>query len=133
MHGGTDLADLAGQLDAGDKGHADVGQQQVRFELLDKLKRIKAVAGAAHEMKAEGFPRDHCADGFPQFVLVVCYDNGVEVLFCHRLAPSFFTLQPELDQAADGLIKGRVLADQAGFGCEIDAEAVAGTGQHRQR
>ena len=91
MHGGADLADLAGQLNAGDKGHADVGEQQVGFQLLDKFEGVQAVAGTAHQVETEGFPGNHCADGFPQLVLVIGDDDGVEVLFCHRMAPSLFS------------------------------------------
>ena len=31
------------------------------------------------------------------------------------------------------MVEGRVLANQAGLGSEVDAETVAGTGQHSQR
>ena len=85
VHGGANLAHLAGQLNARDKRHTDIGQQQVRFQPLNEFQRVQAVAGAADEVEAEGFPGDHGTDGLAQFVLIVGHDDGVDVFVSHTL------------------------------------------------
>ena len=41
------LSHMAGQLNARDKRHADIGEQQIRLILLHQLEGIQSVAGAA--------------------------------------------------------------------------------------
>ena len=65
------LPHLPGQLDAGDKGHPDIGEQQVRLVLLHQLQCVQPVAGAPRQTEAQLLPRYHGAHRLSQLVLVV--------------------------------------------------------------
>lgn len=81
---GADLAHPARQLDAGHQRHPDVGDEQIRLVLLDRLQRFHAVFGVCHDGKAEPLPVDPLQDRLPQFDLIVRkYD-------CVHTMPSVF-------------------------------------------
>ena len=82
--GGADLTHLPRQFDARDKGHADVGQQQVGFVLFYQLEGIQTVAGISHQTKPVVFPGNHGTYGFPKFILVIGDDHSVECGHFHR-------------------------------------------------
>ena len=85
VHGGAYLPHLPGQLDARNKGHPDVGEQQVRLQLLHQLQCVQPVAGAARQMKAQRLPRDHGADSLPQFGLVIRHHHSVKGFIRHTV------------------------------------------------
>ena len=85
VHGGAYLPHLPGQLDARNKGHPDVGEQQVRLQLLHQLQCVQPVAGASRQMKAQRLPRDHGADSLPQFGLVIRNHHSVKGFFRHTV------------------------------------------------
>ena len=82
--GGADLTHLPRQFDARDKGHADVGQQQVGFVLFYQLEGVQTVAGISHQAKPVVFPGNHGTYGFPKFILVIGDDHSVECGHFHR-------------------------------------------------
>ena len=86
VHGGAHFAHLTGKFDAGDEGHPDVGQQQIRLQLFHKLQRVQTVAGAAHQGKPQLLPGHHGAQGIPQHVLVIGHHNGINGLGSHTEA-----------------------------------------------
>ena len=91
VHRRANLTHLPRQLNAGDKGHTDIGQQQVRLQPLDQLQRVQPVAGAAHQVEAQRFPRDHRTDGLAQLVLVVGNKHRINVFICHKVPLFRFT------------------------------------------
>ena len=83
IRGGPHLPHLPGQLYARDKGHPDIGQQQVWGVLFHQLKGVQSVAGAPHQAEAIVLPGDHGTHRFPQLVLVVGHDHGILRLCSH--------------------------------------------------
>ena len=77
MGGGPHLPHLPGQLNAGDEGHTDIGEQQIRPVLLHQLEGVQAVAGASHQPKAQLLPGNHGTDRLPELVLVVGHDHRI--------------------------------------------------------
>lgn len=81
---GADLAHPARQLNAGHQGHPNIGDEQIRLVLLDRLQRFHAIFGVCHDGKAEPRPVDPLQDRLPQFDLIVRkYD-------CVHTMPSVF-------------------------------------------
>ena len=69
--GRAHLPHLPGQLDARDKGHPDVGEQQIRLVFFHQLEGVQPIAGTARQTEAQLLPWNHGADCLPQLVLVV--------------------------------------------------------------
>ena len=84
VHGGADFPHLAGQLDARNKGHTDIGEQQVRFQAFHQFQRVQTVAGPPHKMKSQRFPGNHLADGIQQFLLVIRHNHSINGTFRHE-------------------------------------------------
>ena len=85
---GTQLPHLPRQLQPRDKGHADVAQKKIRLELLHQLQGVQAVAGTAHQAKADVLPADHLAHGLPELRLVVGHHHGIAFFSFTRIPPA---------------------------------------------
>ena len=81
--GRPNLTHLPGQFDPGDKGHANIRQQQIRLVLFHQLKGVQSIAGAPHQAKSKILPGDHGAHRFSQFVLVIRHNYGIRCLHSH--------------------------------------------------
>ena len=74
------LPDTLCQFCSGDKGHLNIGQQQIRLQLFNQLQSIQAVSGTSDQAKADLLPANHAADRFPQFLLIVGNYNSIILL-----------------------------------------------------
>ena len=83
--GGANLPDVAGKLYAGDKGHPDIGQQQVGFVLFYHLESVQSVAGTAQQFEAVFLPGDHSTNRFAQFILIISDDQCIECFCGHGM------------------------------------------------
>ena len=86
---GTHLPHLPGQLNARDKRHSDIGEQQIRLVLFHQLEGIQPVAGAAHQAESQLPPGDHGTHRLPQLVLVVRSHHCVGRLGRHGISRPF--------------------------------------------
>jgi hypothetical protein len=82
--GRTNFPHLPCQLDAGDKGHADIRKQEIGLVFFHQLEGVQTVAGVSYQAKPVVLPGNHGAYGFPKFILVVGDDHSVECGHFHR-------------------------------------------------
>ena len=77
--------DLPRQRRAGDERHLNIGQKQIRLQLLYKLQRIQPISRPAHQPKPNALPVDQLAHRIEQLRLIIRHHDGQ--FFVHRSAP----------------------------------------------